>query len=132
VKARVLNASGAVCAFVLTVFVGWYDGVDFLVRGKDQVFWTSEALLAAIAAYLFLRTKFSPAYPALGPRWARVVATVAAVAIVFAEAWYGGASLLERGHGQGAIFYMAAVVGFICWTCPLWMPIGSARSKRSL
>jgi hypothetical protein len=131
VKAHVIIGLAAIGAFAITLFIGWYDGVDYLIRGRDQAFWTMEGLLAALAVYLFMRTKLPRAATVFGSRRARILTTVVAFVIVFVEAWYGGLNPFMRGHGQGEILFTACVAAFLCWACPLWARPESRRCTES-
>jgi len=38
------NWAASLIAFVAVIFVGWYSGAEYLIRGPDQAFWVAEAL----------------------------------------------------------------------------------------
>jgi hypothetical protein len=66
VKAHVIGIFGALAAFGFTMLAGWYDGVDYFLRGRVQASWTGQAALTASCAYLFIRGSSLPLSLRLG------------------------------------------------------------------
>ncbi|MBC8752283.1 MULTISPECIES: hypothetical protein [Paraburkholderia] len=126
-RTRVICLAGATGASALILSLGWYSGVDYLQRGADPAFWTTEAVLGALWAFLGLRLKFCPAAPALGRPAARILWTFLTFFIVLGECWYRGIDLATRGEAQAFALMVALAFAYLCWSFPGWKPIFSDK-----
>jgi hypothetical protein len=121
----------SVIAFAAVIFLGWYSGVEYLVRGHDQAFWVAEALSASI--WLCLRRKLAAGelVSQLSLRLNRMLWTGAVFVFVLADGWYAGIDLGARGAGGAGVLMLATAFGGLTWFCPVWVPVEPGRPRPS-
>jgi hypothetical protein len=124
------NWTTSLIAFAAVIFLGWYGGANYLVRGGDQAFWAAEAL--GVVVWLYLRRKLvsRQRVSRLPVRVNRIVWTGGVFLFFLADGWYAGVNLDARGEGPAGLLAVAAMFAGLAWYCPVWMPIRSIMDGR--
>ncbi len=118
-------------AFAAVIFLGWYSGVEYLVRGHDQAFWVAGALSASIWFYLRRKLTAGELLSQLSLRLNRIRWTAAVFVFVLADGWYAGVDFGARGAGGAGVLMLATAFAGLTWFCPVWVPVEPGRARPS-
>jgi hypothetical protein len=124
------NWAVSLMAFATIIFLGWYGGTNYLMRGGDQALWVAEALGGAACMYFYCRLKMGPHSSRLSLGTTRKLWTLAVFSVVLADGWYAGVRLDVRGGGPAGLLVLAMMCAGLTWFCPVWTPIELGPSRR--
>ena len=123
--AHMRNWTTSVIAAAAVIFLGWYSGADYLVRGPDQAFWVAEALGVSVWLHFYRKLARGQRVVRLPLRVNRTLWTAAVFLLVLADGWYAGVNIGARGEGPAGLLAIAAAFAGLTWYCPVWTPIES-------